>query len=338
MGIVSVLGEDFLGGHSLDKGVETIERLYKRGIELFDRPICSTFDVLGEEANSLNSVDRNLEAYSLAIKKLTVLRDKYAEVSSKYGIINPFSVSVKPSSISLFERIGGDLIFDKNAPLQKGIETLTNIDHDRKVPIAIDMEDHYWTYPTLKLIHKFLNHGKPIDPVLQACLDQTLSDVDAFLNHKFPVDKSKITVRACRGIYQEPVNIATIDKNESKDRLYALVEKLFEVGYFVGIATQDIKLKRKIKKDIIDRLDIPKNRYEYQGLLGIYSFADVILPEVLRNGEDARLYVPVELKPGDGDAYMRRRIKMNSEIAVNFFKDRAARRYRIATKQKIVNL
>ena len=190
------------------------------------------------------------------------------------------------------------------------------------------MEDHYWTHLTLPLARHFWNESLPLDIVLQSCLHQTLDDVDTFLSQNLPFDKATTTVRSCRGIYREPPEVATTDPQEAKERLYALVEKLFNGGYFVGIATHDAELQRRIREEIINKQGIPKNRYEYQGLKGVYSFEDVILPEALANRENVRLYLPVELKPGDGGPYMRRRVMMNREIALNYINDRMGRMWR----------
>jgi len=97
------------------------------------------------------------------------------------------------------------------------------------------------------------------------------------------------------------------------------------LGYFVGIATHDINLQKRIKEEIIEKKGISKERYEYQGLKGIYSFEDIILPGALRNHENVRLYLPVELKHGDGNAYMRRRVIINLDIRWNYIVDRAGR-------------
>ena len=328
MGIISVFGKEYLGGHSLEEGIHNCETLYLKGIAHYKRPICSTLDILGEEAKSENAIRSNLDAYLQAIEQLGVLTNNYIEWSKEYGIRVPFTVSVKPSSLCLFDRKYGEVEFDSKAPLLPNLRRLAEASFTHNIPITIDMEDHEWTYPTLKLIYTFLSEGLPIDSVLQSCLDQTIDDINLFLKHDFPIDKSKITIRACRGIYQEPKTFATRSPSEAKKRLFHLVDKLFTEGYYIGIATHDPKLQQKIKKEIIEKRNISKDRYEYQGLKGVYSFEDVILPKALTNGENVRLYLPVELNPGDGKAYMRRRILMNPEIDKNFLCDRMKRHLR----------
>src|SRR3989344_1613401 len=325
MGLISFLGKEYLGGNSLEAGVKNAELLFRKGIILHGRPICSTLSGLGEETKSEKNVEMNLQAYRQAIVELGNLSEAHKNSILEYNIRTPFSVSVKLSSITLSRRKDGEVEIEQPALLESNVRNLVLTGVKHKIPITVDMEDHYWTYTTLKLARSIWNKKLPVDIVLQSCLDQTLDDVNLFLDQNLPINKSQTTVRACRGIYLEPAEIATRSASVAKERLYGLVEKLFEAGYFVGIATHDILLSQRIRENIIQKKGIPKERYEYQGLKGIYSFEDVIIPEVLKRGEDVRLYLPVELNPGDGDAYMHRRVVMNHEIVFNYLKDRTSR-------------
>lgn len=247
-------------------------------------------------------------------------------LAKTYSVRNPFSVSFKPSAVSLSVRENDEVRIDQT--LDTNVQRVIEAGMEHQIPLTIDMEDHAWTYPTLQLASRMWASGLPLDIVLQSYLHSTPDDVSSFLGGGLPTDRSSTTVRACRGIYREPAEIATQSPTEAKKRLYALVEQLFDLGYFVGIATHDIKLQKRIKEGIIEKKEIPKERYEFQGLKGVYSFEDVILPGALRNHENVRIYLPVELKQGDGNAYMRRRIVMNTEIVRNYVVDRAGRMMR----------
>ncbi|MBI2666510.1 proline dehydrogenase family protein [Candidatus Woesearchaeota archaeon] len=327
MGLISLLGEEYLGGHSLEEGVENAGIIFHRGIIRYGWPICSTLDILGEEVKDQESVEKNVESYSTLIQSLGQLTREVSSSVKHYELMAPFTVSVKPSALCLTSRKNCEVEEIGNLSLDGNVTKLISAGRRESIRVTMDMEDHGWTYSTLKLARRMWVQGLALDIVLQSCLDTTLEDVEAFLTKNLPTgfDKSSTTIRACRGIYREPSEIAVTNSEKAKERLYTLVEKLFDAGYFVGIATHDIQLSRRIREEIIEPRGISKNRYEHQGLKGIYSFEDIIMPEALRQQENVRLYLPLEVQPGDGQAYMRRRIVMNPEIMLNYVKDRAGR-------------
>lgn len=330
MGLISLLGKEYLGGSSLEEGVETAGLIFNRGISHYGWPICSTLDILGEEVRYQENVEKNVASYLKLIKYLGKLTREVSLSIEGCELHTPFTVSVKPSALCLVSRKEGKVEEKGNPSLDRNVKKLIAAGTQEGIRLTIDMEDHYWTSATLKLARRMWSQGLALDMVLQSCLDRTLEDVDNFLIADLPrgFDKSSTTIRACRGIYREPAEIATQNGKIAKERLYALVEKLFDAGYFVGIATHDIQLSRKIREEIIEPRGISKNRYEHQGLKGIYSFEDVIMPDALRRKEKVRLYLPLEVQQGDGQAYMRRRIAMNPEIMLNYVKDRMGRMMR----------
>ncbi|MBI2665612.1 proline dehydrogenase family protein, partial [Candidatus Woesearchaeota archaeon] len=233
MGIVSFLGKEYLAGHSLEEGIEFAEHLFHQGISLHGHPISSTIDILGEEAKSPENVEANLQAYQKVIKVVASSTKRLEPIFRKYQLHVPFSVSFKLSAISLSERTDDEIIFDSRVSLERNVRRLIATGVERGIPLTVDMEDHLWTYPTLKLVRRFWAEGLPLDMVLQSCLDQTLGDVKYFLNSDLPLDRSRTTIRACRGIYREPSAIATNNPREAKKRLYSLVNELLGIGYLV---------------------------------------------------------------------------------------------------------
>lgn len=340
MVLVRRLGEAYLAGHSLEEGVESCRKLFLRGIEVYGRPVLSTMDILGEETSSMVDVERYIEGYSRAIAYLGELRRSLQREIDHFNIRNPFTVSVKPSAICLSRRDNGVLEISEETNLL--INLLNHITHGLRegIPIAVDAEDHLWTNTTLQAENRLLRLGKRVDPALQACLNRTMgnngasSDMARFFDVDYPIDKSSVCIRACRGIYREPKSIATTNPRESKERLYALAEAIITAGYYLGLATHDIKLTERFYA-LVEKLRIPATCYEYQGLKGVYSFEDIIAPRALERGETVRMYMPVALKEGDEVKYEKRRLSENPEIMANWMRDRIGRKKRQWRKEPV---
>jgi len=327
MGLLELLGKPYLAGHSLDEGIEAIEQLFLQGLQEHSQPICSTLDILGEEAGTRTDTEKNILLYQNALEALGRLHATHHSTANEHGIRSPFTASLKLSAISVSERYKGQLSIDLDL-LRDHLEMVLDTADAQSIPLTIDMEDHLWTEITLELAADFWSRGRHLDIVLQSCLHQTLDtggDIDRYIEQGYAIPRKEVTLRACRGIYREPKTIAVTSAKEAKARLYHLVERLVQAGYHVGIATHDPKLVEKIRRDILQKRDVPKSQYELQGLKGVYSFADVIMPRALAAGETVRMYMPIEAELGTGEPYMQRRIMANPGIAASFIGDRLKR-------------
>jgi len=324
MGLLALLGEPYLAGHSLDEGIEAIEQLFLQGLQEHGQPICSTLDILGEEAKTKEDAERNILHYQNALEALGRLRVAHLPTANEHGIRSPFTASLKLSAISTSERYNGQLSIDQQA-LQQHLKLVLDIADLNDIPLTVDMEDHLWTEVTLELAADFWSHGRNVDIVLQSYLHRTLNvgrDFDKYIDQAYPLPREETTIRACRGIYREPKDVAVSSVKEAKVRLYYLVDRLLQAKYHVGIATHDPKLVEKIRKDILEKRNVPKTQYELQGLKGVYSFADSIMPPALAAGETVRMYMPMEMERGAGEPYMNRRVMANPGIAARFLSDR----------------
>ena len=101
----------------------------------------------------------------------------------------------------------------------------------------------------------------------------------------------------------------------------AALEKLLRQGVYVGIATHDEYLVCRAV-DLLDRLAVPRERYEFQMLLGV----DEQLRDILiRDGHRLRVYVPFG---EDWYRYSVRRLRENPEVAQHVIKATFSRRRR----------
>jgi proline dehydrogenase len=117
-----------------------------------------------------------------------------------------------------------------------------------------------------------------------------------------------VSVRLCKGIYDEPRKIAYKDFDTVRENYRLLLEELLRGGSYVGIATHDEFLVWHALR-LIYQLGVPKDRYEFQMLLGV----DEELREILVSaGHKLRIYVPFG---EDWYEYSSRRLKENPMIA-----------------------
>ena len=147
--------------------------------------------------------------------------------------------------------------------------------------VRIDMEDASTTDLTLRLYHDFHARYSNFGVVLQAYMRRTLSDIS-----QLPAVGAN--VRLCKGIYIEKRTIAFKGHETVRLNFLQALEKLLTRGVYVGIATHDEHLVCGAL-GLIDRLKVPRERYEFQMLLGVDAELRRIL---IAGGHRLRVYVP----------------------------------------------
>lgn len=172
--------------------------------------------------------------------------------------------------------------------------------------VRIDMEDHTCTDDTLEVYRVMRSRHNNVGIVIQAYLHRSEGDIRALA-------AEKANVRLCKGIYNEPPQIAIKDRVGIQENYLTLLRILFEAGCYVGIATHDDVLIDGAKK-IIRELGIPKEKYEYQMLLGV---RDEKRKQLIAEGHRLRVYVPFGK---DWYGYSVRRLKENPQMAGHVFK------------------
>ncbi len=167
--------------------------------------------------------------------------------------------------------------------------------------VRIDMEDHTCTDDTLEIFLKLQAEFGNVGTVIQSYMRRTVDDVNNLCEHK-------ANLRLCKGIYVEPREVAYKDKGTVNDNYLYALEKLLAGGCYVGIATHDEKLVWGAKM-LIDKLQLKREEYEFQMLLGVdEQLRDIIVAA----GHRLRVYVPF------GEqwyAYSVRRLKENPNMA-----------------------
>ncbi len=269
--IVKAVASRYVAGDTLEAALEKTRALAAEGA-------MGTMDVLGESVTHRDQTLATREQYLRTIDAIAAS-----------GL--PANISVKPTAVGL--------AIDPALAL----ENCTAICERAKghgMFVRLDMEDSPYTEATVQLVLA-LKERFDVGAVLQAYLKRSLSDIGRLL-------EKKVNVRICKGIYVESRTIAWKDRQTIIRNFAALVDKQLAGGAYAAIATHDEGCVQ-LALATIDRLGIPKDRYEFQMLLGVDP---VLRKSLLAAGHRLRVYVPYGK---DWYAYSTRRLKENPSMA-----------------------
>lgn len=277
--LVGVVSKRYLAGEYIEDAIATVKALNAQGA------VC-TVDLLGEFVTSESEVEKTIDVYKKTITKISE-----ENLSS--------SISLKPTSF-------GALIDRKECA--DNIRDMVIFAKEKGISITIDMEDHPYTDFTLEtynqLRKEFPNH---IRTVVQAYFKRTFDDVQKL------VTEDKCCLRLCKGIYDEPSDIAYKDRNKINENYLQILRLMLEKGCYPGIATHDDYLVYKAF-EMIEEFSLTKEDYEFQMLLGVRS---ELRKEILAKGHPLRIYIPFGERWYE---YSLRRLKENPNIAGHIVK------------------
>lgn len=239
----------------------------------------ATMDLLGEEVQDRGKAIKNVEEY-----------ERMLEAIGQRGVDS--NISVKLSALG--QKIDDGFCRENVERIVTTARRLGNF-------VRIDMEDASTTDLTLRLYHDLHSRYANLGVVLQAYMRRTLSDIS-----QLPAVGAN--VRLCKGIYIEKRTIAFKGYETVRLNFLQALEKLLTRGVYVGIATHDEHLVCGAL-GLIDRLKVPRERYEFQMLLGVDPEMRRIL---LAGGHRLRVYVPYGV---DWYPYSTRRLRENPEVA-----------------------
>jgi proline dehydrogenase len=261
----------YVAGASLDEAVAVVRDLNGRGF-------LATLDILGEHVGTEGEARADGAAYADVLRTI-----KQQNLTC--------NISVKPTHMGL--KLGRDLYLELFRGLTAEAQRLGNF-------VRLDMEDSTCTDATLDLYRTLRRETPGVGVVLQAYLRRSQADAKRLA-------EEGANVRVCKGIYREPAAIAFRDREEIQREFIALLEILMGAGCTVGIATHDEWVIQKAR-ELVSRLGIPRDRYEFQMLLGVRP---ELRDRILSEGERLRVYVPFGEK---WRAYCLRRFRENPQI------------------------
>lgn len=275
--IVGRVASRYVAGEKLEDALAVVERLSAEGA-------MATLDLLGEEVSER--------------PKAAAAGDEYVRMLDAIAARGlPANVSIKLTSLGL--KIDADFC-------RENVERIVAAAAGHGNFVRIDMEDHTTTDRTLAIYREIFARYQNVGVVFQAYMRRTLADIAA-------LPAVGANVRLCKGIYIEPRMVAWKGYETVRMNFLDALEKLLASGVYVGIATHDEHLACGAVA-LVDRLRVPRERYEFQMLYGVDPELRKIL---LAGGHRLRVYVPYGR---DWYPYSTRRLRENPEVATHVLK------------------
>jgi len=273
-GVVRSIAKRYVAGETLESALSVVQRLNQS-------QMWATLDVLGENTRFDEEADETLKAYLECL-----------EAISKLGLKS--NISIKLTHFGL--RVDQEKTRNRVLSLVEKAHELNNF-------VRIDMEDSSVTQLTLDIYRYVRERFANVGCVLQAYLKRTVEDAKILASEG-------ANVRICKGIYNEPKEIAYKKRDEIRNKYLEVAEVLLEgADTHVAFATHDLYLIERCV-EIVKKKQISSDRFEFQALLGVP--VDETLKRLVENGYRVRIYVPFgkEWYP-----YSVRRLKENPRIA-----------------------
>jgi proline dehydrogenase len=246
----------FVAGETEDDVVGAIRKLNEVGIT-------ATVDVLGESITEVSEARRTADAYVSLIERIP--NEK----------LDAF-VSIKLTALGL----------DVDPQVcRENVLKILQAARERKINVAVDMEDHTYTDRTLDLVREFRAEGfKNVQAVVQAYLYRTGEDVAALA-------EEGVDVRLCKGAYKEPAEVA-YPKKADTDAAYiqhakTLLDATRNGGGYPGLATHDEEIIKQVQTYVNEK-SISRDKFEFQMLHGIKTD---VQKKLVADGYHLRVYV-----------------------------------------------
>lgn len=274
--LIHKISRRYIAGSTLDAALVRVRQLNAQGFPV-------TLDILGETVSHLQQAQATAEGY------IEVL-----DAIAAHGV--QADISIKPSALGL-------LLDEAQCELMARRVLDAAARHGNSV--CMDMEDVRCTQKEIDLFTRLKARSGNIGLALQAYLRRTYQDLE-------PLLREASTLRICKGIYAEDrahlVDNAWNDRRAINGHFLQHVERCFDAGSFVGIATHDAALIGQIIERV-HRKGVDPARFEFQMLLGV---CEPLRDQLRHRGFSVRIYVPFG---EDWYGYSTRRLKENPRIA-----------------------
>lgn len=281
--LVWIFSKRYIAGENVADAIRVSKELNAKGIKV-------TIDILGEFIKDLAEAERNKGEYLELID--TIQKEN---IDGNY--------SLKPTSFGLL--LDKEVCYSHIREIVAKAASYGNF-------IRIDMEDSPCTDMEIQLYRKLkAEFPNNVGLVFQAYLKRTLNDLQNLMD--IHSSKHQNNYRLCKGIYVEPAEIAYKKYEEINQHFLEDLEFLLKNGVYVGIATHDKPLIDGAYK-LIEKYNVPKNKYEFQMLYGV---TPELRQSIVEKGHTMRVYVPYGK---EWFGYSTRRLKENPKMASHIIK------------------
>jgi proline dehydrogenase len=242
----------FVAGETLEEALPAITTLKRAGLR-------TTVDVLGESVTSPELASAAADRY---VATLAALASRGLDAN----------VSVKLTQMGL-----------EIDPQLCRSNVMRILDAARVVDgfVRFDMEDHARTDATLAFWQEAHEAYPQTGVVIQSALRRSAADVERIV-------AAGGRVRLCKGAYDEPGNVAYLNRSTVDANYAKLMERLLTSGSYHALATHDPKLIARAI-EIAERAGIGRDRFEFQMLYGVRRD---LQRRLIERGYTVRIYVP----------------------------------------------
>ncbi|PVX49905.1 L-proline dehydrogenase [Balneicella halophila] len=273
----------YIVGKTLDKALEVSKSMNDDGYII-------TIDLLGEFIKDRSEAEQTKEDYLEIVEAL-----------HKHNIKG--GISVKPTFFGLL--IDEELCFTN-------IREVVRKANEYNIFVRIDMEDSSCTDRELEIYEKLhVEFPGIVGIVLQAYLHRTYDDIERL--QKIHTTENPINIRLCKGIYIEDKSIAYQSYEDINNNFIKLLDKLFEIRAYVGIATHDKNLV-KAAYELLEKHEVSKSLYEFQMLYGVETR---LRKRIHNQGHLMKVYLPFGK---DWFGYCVRRLQENPNMVSDIIK------------------
>ncbi len=249
-GLVLTLASPYLAGRSAQDALAIAHRIYEQ------KHFTTTLDILGEDAHRDQDCENSVQNY------LQLVDAVCADPLSAKQPREQMTISFKPSMFSVMAPAPGD---ESRKALDDAFDRIMRVvDYGakHKINMTLEAEDHRWTNFQLEAYFALINAGYTnIGTVLQTRLFRTLDDIKRF--------DSRMRVRLVIGIYNEPAQIAYVDKSFMKQQVVEFAGELLSRGTYVEIASHDLHCVENFYTQVVIPQRISPYNFEHQFLQGV---------------------------------------------------------------------
>ncbi|MFZ3072266.1 MAG: proline dehydrogenase family protein [Thermodesulfobacteriota bacterium] len=250
--ILAYLAKRYIAGEKIEDAVNIVKHLNANGIS-------ATVDNLGEEVDDEREAAKGVEEYARLLEEIQI------------GRLDA-NISFKLTHLGL--KIS-------RAVAEKNAESIIKKAFGLKNFVWFDMEGSKHTENTLSIFSKLHAEYPETGIALQSYLYRSEADVEKLV-------KENAAVRLVKGAYKESPDMAFPGKKDVDRNFSIIMKRLLLSGVYSAVATHDEKLVNEAIK-IASENKIPKDRFEFQMLLGIKR---TLQSKLANEGYKVRVYVP----------------------------------------------